>query len=161
MPMRTYNAGNLEASQKWAGDTGERYGTNDRFTVFDSPEMGLRALFRDIQTKVGKGYTLDQLMEVYAPMSENPTDKYTDYVKKKVGKNKIGMEDVDNIVKGIVEFENMSYGKDWIDQYLNEDTFAIAKELAQYDLPHGLSYSDALMRLPYEDLEADPFASGL
>ena len=161
MPNSYYNPGNVEATEGWAGDTGERYGKNDRFAVFDSPEMGLRALFRDIKTKIKKGYDLDKLMKVYAPPSENPTDNYTKYVKERVGKNKIDMDDVDNIVRGIVEFENMGYGQEFLDQYLNEDTFAIAKELSDYDLPAGTSYSDALMILPpdeqYPDLDERAF----
>jgi len=148
MPTSYYNPGNVEATQGWAGDTGERYGDKGRFAVFDSPEMGLRALFRDIKTKVGKGYDLDELMEVYAPSSENPTKAYTDYVKKRVGTNEIDESNIDDIVKAIVEFENMSYGPEFLGMYLNPDTFALAKELSEYSMDAGLPLGDALMMLP-------------
>ena len=50
--MATYNnPGNLEKGQGYAGETGELYG-NDRFSVFENPQMGTRALFKDLRTKL-------------------------------------------------------------------------------------------------------------
>jgi len=101
------NPGNVEATEGWAGDTGERYGENGRFAVFDSPEMGLRALMRDVRTKIkdSKG-SIKQMITKYAPPNENPTDKYIAYVEKAVGKKKAALKDAPAITKAILEFEN-------------------------------------------------------
>jgi len=46
------NMGNIEARfDYWAGMTGETYGQDGRFGVFDSPVSGMRASLRDIKTK--------------------------------------------------------------------------------------------------------------
>ena len=50
------NAGNIEVGQGFAGETGETYAKDRKdgkkpFVVFDSPVMGLRAVFRDLRTK--------------------------------------------------------------------------------------------------------------
>ena len=46
------NMGNIESRfDYWAGMTGETYGQDGRFGVFDSPVSGMRASLRDIKTK--------------------------------------------------------------------------------------------------------------
>lgn len=46
------NMGNIESRfDYWAGMTGETYGEDGRFGVFDSPISGMRASLRDIKTK--------------------------------------------------------------------------------------------------------------
>lgn len=46
------NMGNIESRfDYWAGMTGETYGKEGRFGVFDSPVSGMRAPLRDIKTK--------------------------------------------------------------------------------------------------------------
>ena len=46
------NMGNIESRfDYWAGMTGETYGKDGRFGVFDSPISGMRASLRDIKTK--------------------------------------------------------------------------------------------------------------
>lgn len=46
------NMGNIESRfDYWAGMTGETYGQDGRFGVFDSPISGMRASLRDIKTK--------------------------------------------------------------------------------------------------------------
>ena len=79
------NPGNVERNQKWAGMVSGGYGSNDRFAIFDSPQMGLRALMRDAQTKIEdqKG-DLFKMISKYAPRSENPTNDYYQYVRSKV-----------------------------------------------------------------------------
>ena len=44
------NPGNIEIGQGYAGETGETYA--DRFSTFDSPQMGIRAIAKDITTKI-------------------------------------------------------------------------------------------------------------
>ena len=52
MAEPSYNAGNLEDGGQ-AGRTGATYG-DGRFPVFDSPQMGVRAMFRDLRTKMNR-----------------------------------------------------------------------------------------------------------
>ena len=51
-PVQFNNPGNIETGQGYAGETGETYA--ERFSVFDSPQMGVRAVARDITTKIGR-----------------------------------------------------------------------------------------------------------
>jgi len=136
------NPGNVERTQGWAGmvpDTG--YGSEDRFAVFDSPQMGLRALMVDLSTKVkNQGGDLREMITRYAPPSENPTEKYYEYVKGKVGKNKVTLKDVPQIAKGILEFENKG---DLPKMYLNPKIFNEAVALSKFDLPTGMTLSEA------------------
>ena len=136
------NPGNVERTQGWAGmlpDTG--YGSEDRFAVFDSPQMGLRALMVDLSTKVkNQGGDLREMITRYAPPSENPTEKYYEYVKGKVGKNKVTLKDVPQIAKSILEFENKG---DLPKMYLNPKIFNEAVALSKFDLPTGMTLSEA------------------
>ena len=136
------NPGNVERTQGWAGmlpDIG--YGEKNRFAVFDSPQMGLRALMVDLSTKVkNQGGDLREMITRYAPPSENPTEKYYEYVKGKVGKNKVTLKDVPQIAKSILEFENKG---DLPKMYLNPKIFNEAVALSKFDLPTGMTLSEA------------------
>jgi len=136
------NPGNVERTQGWAGmlpDTG--YGKENRFAVFDSPQMGLRALMVDLSTKVKKqGGDLREMITRYAPPSENPTEKYYQYVKNKIGKNKVTLKDVPEIAKAILKFENKG---DLPKMYLDPKIFNEAVTLSKFDLPSGMTLSEA------------------
>jgi hypothetical protein len=138
------NPGNVERTQGWAGmlpDTG--YGEKDRFAVFDSPQMGLRALMRDVTTKIeNQGGDLREMIKKYAPKKENPTEKYYQYVRNKVGKNKVTMKDLPKIVQGIVEFENKP-DSELSRMYLDPNVFEEALSLSKYNLPSGMTLSEA------------------
>jgi len=138
------NPGNVEATEGWAGDTGERYGENGRFAVFDSPEMGLRALIRDVRTKINdrsiKG-DISKLITKYAPNTENPTDKYIAYVKKEVGKEKVGLRDAAKVAKAILEFENKPEVREY---YLKDPKiFKTAAKLATRGFDAGVTLEQA------------------
>ena len=138
------NPGNVERTQGWAGmmpDTG--YGSEDRFAVFDSPQMGLRALMRDTATKIKKhGGDLSKMINEYAPPSENPTNRYYKYVKSKVGRDKVTLNDLPRIVQGIIEFENKP-DSELSRMYLDPNVFEEALSLSKYNLPSGMSLSEA------------------
>ena len=151
------NPGNVENTEKWAGKTGETYGDNNRFAVFDTPEMGLRALARDIRTKIKKGgkngTTIKTIISKYAPANENDTNNYIKFVtdevaalypEDKVGKSKVTMKHLPAIVKAIVKMENQKYGEEFIERYTNDNTFSTALRLAEYNLPENMSYEEAL-----------------
>ncbi len=78
---------------------------------------------RDAQTKIKneKG-DLRKMISRYAPRSENPTERYYNYVRSKVGKDKVTMKDLPNIVKGIIEFENKP-GSALSNMYLKPEIF--------------------------------------
>ena len=48
------NPGNIRPGEDYAGETGEFYTALDgsKYVIFDSPEMGLRALFVDLRSKI-------------------------------------------------------------------------------------------------------------
>jgi len=78
--LRNNNPGNLrDAGILWRG----RVGANKGFTVFDSLENGVRAYSIDIRSKVNRGLnTINKIIPVYAPPSENNTSRYiTDVVR--------------------------------------------------------------------------------
>lgn len=140
----TYNnPGNLRRTQNWAGMLPGGYGKNDNFAIFDSPQMGLRALMRDVSSKIKnqKG-DLRKMISKFAPKSENPTDNYYEYVLSKVGKNKVTTKDLPNIVKGIIEFENTP-GSDKSKMYLDSSVFNEALKLSKKSMPKETSLSKA------------------
>ena len=157
-----YNPGNIEIGQNYAGETGETY-ANDRprpFVVFDSPESGLRALMRDITTKVNNlDGNLMGIINRYAPPADNnPTSSYYDYVKSSIGnKEKVTVDDVPNIVKAIIMFENAPnksmteeqriQAQKRLDIYLDENTFNTAIKLSKESFPGGTSLSQMLQSL--------------
>ena len=80
------NPGNIQIGQGFAGTVGEyasdrEGGGKKPFVEFDSPQMGLRALYRDLQSKI-KDFDGDvaKIINKYAPGNENKTQAYIDSV---------------------------------------------------------------------------------
>lgn len=129
------------------------YGKNKRFSNFDHPVMGLRAIFMDLNKKKKREYegekrkgSIDKMIAQYAPKNENETKKYIEFVKSKVGKDYIeNSKDVRKAVEAIVEFENKEIedGK-LVDFYLSKkhNFMAEAEALSKLDLPEGTSYTE-------------------
>ena len=153
------NPGNIERGQGFAGETGEYYGKKNRFVVFDSPEAGIRAIMRDLRTKVrDHNGDLRAIINKYAPSVENPTKNYYKYLQQTLGKDKVTIEDIPQLTKGIIEFENKptedmpdqkrleAQGR--LDKYLSPEIFNMAQRISQYDYPTGTTSEQ--MR---EDLE--------
>lgn len=143
-PSKYNNPGNVEATEGWAGTSGEGYGENGRFASFDTPEMGLRAVARDIRTKMhkGDGDTVRDIISKYAPASDgNPTEKYIKFVEDKVGKQDVTMDDIPAIVAAIVQFENTP---DVAAYYLNNPKLLeTANELSKYSFSKGTTLEQA------------------
>ena len=142
------NPGNVEATEGWAGDTGERYGENGRFAVFDSPEMGLRALMRDVRTKLKdkdiKG-SIRKMITKYAPPNENPTEEYIAYVEKAVGKKRAALKDAPAITKAILEFENKPNIREY---YLSDPKiFETASKLSTKSFSAGTTFEQAKAKM--------------
>ena len=147
------NAGNIEEGQGYAGETGETYakdrlkyaaGDKKPFVVFDTPQMGVRAIFMDMRTKIKrhKG-NLVNIINEYAPPSENRTDLYYKYIK-----NSLNGEDMVNetmlipLVKAIINYEN----KEEVANYYLKDPKIIQEAfmLSKMSFPSGTSYEEAM-----------------
>ena len=114
------------------------------FVVFDTPEAGIRGIMRDARSKIknSKG-NLKEMIYRYAPPSDNnPTDKYYNFVKQYVGNKEIVTnEDIPNIVRGIIKFENK---KELADFYLQPEIFNKAIKISERDFPSGTTTKQML-----------------
>ena len=109
--QRNNNYGNLRTTDAFEGKTG----VNKTYDTYETPEMGMRALARVLNTYSSKHgiNTIDQLINRYAPASDNPGGSHENY--KKFIADKLGVGATDQIdVKGrraelmdaIIRFEN-------------------------------------------------------
>jgi len=138
------NPGNIESGQGYAGQTGETY-ANDRerpFAVFDSPEMGIRALAKDLTTKIKrhKG-DITKIITEYAPNNENDTQAYIDFVKNNLGgKDIVTEKDISQLTKAVILKENK---KEVALKYLVEDIFNTGINLSKLNLDSAISFEEA------------------
>ena len=109
--IRNKNPGNIKLGTNWDGLAAEQ--TDPTFCIFDEAVMGIRALQRILLTYrfTHKKATIDEIIYRWAPPSENSTDKYVEFVCKKLDKEKDvrlnnSMEDYLPLVKAIIQMEN-------------------------------------------------------
>ena len=76
--VRNSNPGNLRKSKdQWEGAIGD----DGEFVIFDSPESGVRALAKNLQSYGRQGYdSIDKIINRWAPPNENDTKAYIDSV---------------------------------------------------------------------------------
>ena len=143
MDMSEYNnPANIEVGQGYAGETGETYA--GRFAIFDSPVMGMRALIRDVNTKIDRhGGDVRKIISQFAPDFENPTNDYVDYVEGVVQKPIVtkDKEDVMLLASAIVQFEN-GVDSPRVQRYLMPNVREEAYNLSQQSLPSDTRYID-------------------
>ena len=133
------NPGNIEIGQGYAGETGDAYA--DRFAVFDSPQMGVRALGRDLKTKIKRfDGDLFSIINQFAPESENDTDNYYQFVKEQVGSDTITENDLGALVRAIIKMENKP---EVAAIYLNDDIINEGLELSQIGFDSDVSLDEA------------------
>lgn len=108
--IRNNNAGNLRSTPtKWKGEITQ----DQEYEVFDSPELGLRALMK-LLVNYNKKYGLNTVRSIinrWAPPVENDTGSYQDHVAKILC---VGVDDVlkfnrstvIKLCKAIVRHEN-------------------------------------------------------
>jgi len=113
--VRNNNPFNLvKTAIKWQGKTA---GTDPRFETFESVEFGIRAGIIDIIGDIGtkKQDTINKLISVFAPPSENDTTAYIKYVSDVTGKKenepltengKINQALLGKLVTAIINKEN-------------------------------------------------------
>lgn len=75
---RNANPGNIRKSKdQWEGAIGD----DGAFVIFDSPESGVRALAKNLQSYGRQGYdSIEKIINRWAPPSENDTKSYIDSV---------------------------------------------------------------------------------
>lgn len=80
---RNNNPGNIESNSiPWQGKTG----SDGRFAIFETPEHGIRALAKDLNTKYNRGLNnVEDILNTYAPPSENKTKEYIAAVSNQLG----------------------------------------------------------------------------
>ena len=138
-PTMFKNPGNIEIGQGYAGETGDTYA--DRFAVFDSPQMGVRALGRDIKTKIKRfDGDLQSIINQYAPPEENDTNNYFEYVRDQVGSDTITENDLGAIVRAIIKMENKP---EIAALYLDDSILNEGLDLAQMSLDQGITLKEA------------------
>lgn len=82
---RNNNPGNIRHGSKWQGLSAEQ--TDKDFCQFISPEYGIRAIYKLLQT-YQKKYTLNTIKKIinrYAPPNENNTIGYINRASKEIG----------------------------------------------------------------------------
>lgn len=76
--VRNANPGNIRKSKdQWEGAIGD----DGAFVIFDSPESGVRALAKNLQSYGRQGYdSIEKIINRWAPPNENDTQSYIDSV---------------------------------------------------------------------------------
>jgi hypothetical protein len=72
VPQSLNNPGDL----MFAGQTGATEDRDPDFAYWHTPQAGIVGLYRDLLAKIAKGLTLREVIEVWAPPSENDTEVY-------------------------------------------------------------------------------------
>jgi hypothetical protein len=149
------NPGNILAGQGYAGQTGDTYTGKTSgltYTKFDSPEMGLRAVFQEVRGKLeefdgdvelallkylgGDKGTKEERYARAATDNEDPVG----YIQRGIEAYK--KEGEKGLVKQIIINENRPEHRDY---YLdNLEAIDTAEKLSIMDLPSGTTFENAL-----------------
>lgn len=104
--IRNKNPGNLRGNIPWRGRIGS---DPDGFAIFETMELGVRALRVDLTAKLARGLnTVRKIVTVFAPPNENPTDNYIAKVSEWMGvtpDQPLTAADLPGLVNGIIRFE--------------------------------------------------------
>jgi len=110
--LRNNNAGNIELGDSWLGRVSDDKQTDDRFVQFVSPEYGIRAIAKILDSYKRRGVlSIRQILSTYAPSFENNVDAYVNSVTSSTGfsQNHIpikGAGDYLPLIKAIIKHEN-------------------------------------------------------
>jgi hypothetical protein len=140
------NPGNIEVGQGYAGETGTYANDRERpFAIFDTPQMGVRALTRDLITKIKRfDGDVDAIINQYAPNNENDTKAYQKFIKQQIGnKSKVDESDLASLITGIIKKENKGSTADYYlkDPKIIEEGIALSSK----SFPSNYTYRDALL----------------
>ncbi|WP_387467160.1 structural protein [Photorhabdus sp. RM323S] len=114
--VRNNNPGNIDYNRfnNWQGQLPYDQKIEPRFCRFESPEYGIRALFKLLQNYQRKHNlnTVREIINRYAPPNENNTESYIQFAAKKVGvsaDDRISTQDkitLFALAEGIIKMEN-------------------------------------------------------
>ena len=117
--IRNNNPGNVERTQPWQGmaspeEMHPSQQKETRFAVFKTPEFGIRAMGKVLQTYSNKHglNTVEGIINRWAPPSENNTSAYSNAVAKALGVEPNATIDVSNpkvlstLLRAIIRHEN-------------------------------------------------------
>ena len=126
--VRNYNPGNIiKTNINWDGE--ENSNNSSRFEKFATPELGFKALMKNILAKQKQGKTtIKDLIYVWAPPNENNSMNYAQFVANALGKNindTYDVSDLATIAKAISWME----GDNKVGYYTNEMINDAAKML--------------------------------
>lgn len=115
------NPGNIkDFGTAWDGMVGAPK-TDGSFLQFNSPEMGVRALTKDLTTKMGRGLNnIGGILNVYAPPSENDTQSYIDSVVQSTGiaaDQTLTDKDLMSVIRAMIKHEG---GSDSLKKYTDQ-----------------------------------------
>ena len=109
--IRNNNPGNIRhnAANPWKGMTGQ---DDDGFVIFESAQFGIRAMGKIIDSYRNRGIvTLKQIVDTWAPDTENNTESYLSHVMQMTGWQAAQMPvrsegDYLALVKAMIKHEN-------------------------------------------------------
>ena len=110
---RFNNPGNLRPGPKYTLHIGRGTTKSGEFLIFPTVEAG-RAEKRGLLLRKYKDDNVAQMMEQYAPRSENNTDKYVDYITTKsgIGKDaivgKLSVSDLGALIQAMEQYEGFN-----------------------------------------------------
>ncbi|WGO84677.1 structural protein [Arsenophonus apicola] len=113
--IRNHNPGNINylPANQWQGQLPINKAIEPRFCRFISPEYGIRALIKLLQTYHNKGYnTVNKMINRWAPPNENGTQNYINYVATRLNmapNDKLNPFDKNTafiLAKAIIQYEN-------------------------------------------------------
>lgn len=122
--VRNNNPGNLEFNPRvferdpWVGELGLEEHPSARFTRFNNPQNGIRALCKTLLTyqRTHNLMTIEQMIHRWAPFAENNTPAYVRMVAIRMGWPATIELDLDahplilgNMAKAIIAHENSGY----------------------------------------------------
>lgn len=107
--IRNKNPGNIErGSDRWQGMADDQ--SDSRFVVFDSPEYGIRAMARILNSYANRGLvTVDEIISTWAPPFENDTQSYITSVSRRIGiepDKPLTDADYPQLIAAIIHHEN-------------------------------------------------------
>ena len=155
------NPGNILLGENFAGETGKHYvgkSTGLKYAIFKDKEMGIRALYKDIRTKLkkSKGNVEDAMLRYLG--GDNTEDSREDrYIKASThnpdvvgyinrAKEAYEKEGEDGLIKQIIINENKPVDKGGTRElYLNDpEAIATGKKLAILDVGKDTTLENAL-----------------
>lgn len=132
--MRNNNPGNIiKTNIQWVGKITPS--SDVRFEQFQTMEYGLRALYKNLITKI-KRYdgNIASIITEWAPPNENNTQGYIDIVTQRLGKRTVDLTrpDLIKLAEQIVKIENGNAG-----YLLTPEVYGRAFSLLDDEIPNG------------------------